>query len=127
MRCYFETVVAGRRFLAALLSATALAAACGGTSTGKGNGENDCVALCEKAKAVGCKGSEALGNCDDNCLQEDARVETTGCRATYDDTLGCTAALEDVCTVQSSCRTELLGYFVCVNAWCEGHSADFCM
>lgn len=120
-----KTVVAGRTFLAVLLSVGALAAACGGTSTGKGNEGPDCVALCEKGKAESCPGVGGL-NCDDNCLQEDVRAETSGCRGAYNQTLICSADLEDICSVISGCRDELVRYNDCIEEFCADNEADFC-
>jgi hypothetical protein len=117
-------VVAGRRFLAVLFSAAVLVAACGGTSTGSDD-ETECVALCEKGKAKGCNGASAL-NCEDNCLQEDARAETSGCRGTYNQTLACSSGLEDICTLIRDCREELLRHQACVDEYCSDHVADFC-
>jgi hypothetical protein len=120
-----KTVVAGRRFLAAVLSAVGLVAACGGTSTGQGNEEPDCVALCEKGKAAQCRGAEGL-NCDDNCFSEDATAETSGCRPTYNDTLACMRSLENICDVATSCAGEVVAHRACVSDYCSKNSADFC-
>jgi hypothetical protein len=120
-----KTVVAGRRFLAVLLSVVALTAACGGTSSGQSDEEPQCVALCEKGKAKECRGVAGL-NCDDNCFSEDATAETSGCRRTYDDTLACFEQLEDICTVQSNCASELVAHRDCIEEYCSENSADFC-
>jgi hypothetical protein len=117
-------VVAGQRFLAVLFSAALLTAACGGTSTGSDE-ESECVALCEKGKAKACNGASQL-NCDDNCLQEDVRAETSGCRGDYNQTLTCTSELEDICSVLSGCRAELIRYNECIAEYCSDHTADFC-
>jgi hypothetical protein len=118
-------VVAGRRFLAILLLAAACVAACGGTSTGKGDGGPECVSQCEKAKAAGCSWV-TQANCDDACLTEDAKLESTGCRGTYDQTLDCSAELEDICAFPTGCRAELLDYNACTLEYCEDHEASFC-
>jgi hypothetical protein len=120
-----KTVVAGRRFLAALLSAAALLAACGGTSTGKGDDGTECVTLCEKGKAAGCDEVQAV-NCDDNCLQEDVRAETSGCRGAYNGTLACSSELEDICDAVIGCRSEFIAYSACVAEYCEGRDTDIC-
>jgi hypothetical protein len=118
------TVVAGRTFLAVLFSAAVLSAACGGTSTGQDD-EPDCVVVCEKGKAKGCDGTSAL-KCDDHCLREDVVAENSGCRDAYTQTLTCSSNLEDICSVLSSCRTELIRYQDCIEEYCSEHEADFC-
>jgi hypothetical protein len=120
-------VVAGRRFLAVLVSAVAFAAACGGTSTGQGNDGPDCVALCEKLKAEECPGAAGV-NCDDQCFSEDATAETSGCRRTYTDTLICTEGLENICEVASEdgCRDEVVAHQACIRNYCSENPADFC-
>jgi hypothetical protein len=120
-----KTVVAGRRFLVVLLSAAALLAACGGTSTGKGDDGMECVTLCEKGKAAGCKEVQAV-NCDDNCLQEDVRAETSGCRGAYNDSLSCSSEIDDICGVATGCRSELIAYAECIAEYCESHETDIC-
>lgn len=119
-----KTVVVGRRFLALLFSAAALVAACGGSSTRLGDDGPDCVALCEKGKAE-CQGLGAV-NCEDNCLSEDVTAETSGCRGTYNQTLDCSANLEDICTVPKSCGNELRAHKACIDDYCSDHDADFC-
>lgn len=118
-------MVVGRRFLAALLSVTALAAACGGTSTGKGDAGPECVTQCEKAKAAGC-GWVKQANCDDDCLTEDAKLESTGCRNSYASTLSCSRDLEDICEFPTVCKAELVDYNACTLEYCEDHEASFC-
>jgi hypothetical protein len=120
-----KTVVAGRRFLAVLVSAVAVAAACGGTSTGQDTDGPDCVVLCEKGKAQRCPGAAGL-NCDDNCFSEDATAETSGCRNTYNSTLACFDEVEDICTVRSNCAAELVAHQTCVKNYCSKNPADFC-
>ena len=107
-----------------LVLALALAlAACGGSSTATAG--PDCAELCQKGKDKRCPGAEAI-QCEDNCLSEDARAGTSGCRATYDASLECTAALEDICTVARACGDEVKAYLECIDDYCEDHSAEFC-
>lgn len=97
--------------------------ACAGQSTG--TGRPDCLQLCQKGKAERCPGSEAL-QCEDNCLSEDARAETSGCRALYDESLQCSASLEDICTVAKACADPVAEYLECLEDYCKDHSAEFC-
>jgi hypothetical protein len=117
----WKGVVAGRRILAAVLFS--VAAACAGSSVGTGNA--DCMELCQKGKDKRCPGSEAL-NCEDNCLSEDARAETSGCRSSYETSLQCSASLEDICTVAKDCANEVKAYLACVAEFCETGEAEFC-
>ena len=105
---------------------TALVAACGGTSTGKGDGGPACVSQCEKAKAADCPWAKAIANCDDDCLTEDAKLESTGCRASYDETLACSTDLDDICAFPTACKSALVDYNACTLEYCEDHEASFC-
>jgi hypothetical protein len=115
-------MVVGRSLAATMLLLSA-ALACAGSSTG--NGRPDCVELCEAGKKKRCPGAEAL-DCESNCLSEDARAETSSCRGTYDSTLTCSAALEDICTVAKACSAEVNAYLACVAKYCKDNDAEFC-
>jgi len=118
-------VVVRRGFLAVVLVlAGALPAACGGSSVA--TGRPDCAELCQKGKDERCPGAELI-QCEDNCLSEDARAETSGCRAAYDASLECTASLEDICTVAKACSDQVTDYLDCVADFCKDHSAEFCV
>ncbi|HEY3495881.1 MAG TPA: hypothetical protein VGK73_14385, partial [Polyangiaceae bacterium] len=87
------------------------AGSCGGRSVGSvpdtGNEpEKDCFTLCKEAKAERCPGTGDK-NCEDDCLKEDFVVEVTGCRKELDDSLRCSASLDDICDIPRSCAREI--------------------
>lgn len=95
---------------------------CAGQSNEKGA---DCAALCEKGMKE-CPAAPRV-DCDSQCLFEDARAQETGCQRQVEAVTDCSAALEDICTVASACKSELDRFWACVNEWCADHSgSQFC-
>ncbi|HEY3497251.1 MAG TPA: hypothetical protein VGK73_21285, partial [Polyangiaceae bacterium] len=57
---------------------------------------------------------------------EDFVVEVTGCRKELDDSLRCSASLDDICDIPRSCAREIKAQLDCYDQWCEGRSDDIC-
>lgn len=103
--------------------------ACAGKSTGGDSQGDPCPGFCEKAQKCPQAQAQPINeSCDDLCLQQDAVANATGCEATYQKSLACSAALADPCTATTSCLTQLQATYNCEVAYCNGHKGnDICV
>jgi hypothetical protein len=101
---------------------------CGGQSVGTVPDDEpteDCYDLCVKGQKEKCPRADEL-DCESNCLFEDFMVMQTGCRAEYNDSLECTASLDDICDVVSKCGDEIRAQQDCYRRGCKGSKEEYC-
>jgi hypothetical protein len=103
------------------LAFLALPASCAGATEESGM----CLKLCEQGQDE-CPLVPRV-DCENQCLYEDARGETTGCESEVEAVTRCSAKLADICTTPAACDPQIDAFWACIGAYCAKHpSSQYC-